>query len=159
MTRHASKANTKITRVAAKPDTLRERLNEPLAPVEKAARALAVLRDLAERAGVPIAEALRAFADHSVDEVFDELESLAGERLEADARRWRTAQARFKKVREAQAKNARAASKAHDWAWKVDHRREGLTKEAMYRSIERVERLQPGTVKKAVLRLARQQRG
>lgn len=59
------------------------------------------------------------------------------------------------KMASAKAAAKRGAPLGEAWAKKVAERRPGLTKEAVYQQIERQERLQPGTVKKAVLRASR----
>lgn len=52
------------------------------------------------------------------------------------------------------AERARNKSRAHEWLVEMKSRRPGVTKEAAYGRIERREGLQPGSVKKAILRLS-----
>lgn len=81
------------------------------------------------------------------------LDILLKQNLDADAKRGREVVAQRTRAARARATRARARSRANDWRTEVESRRDGVSKEAVYARIERRERLQPGSVKKAVLRL------
>jgi hypothetical protein len=75
------------------------------------------------------------------------LQSLAEQKIEGIVANTRTAG-------RVSAAKKRASSPAGGWLQEVQSRKPGLSKEQKYRDIEKRERLQPGSVKKAILRFS-----